>query len=650
MAPRKENGVGNGVRSTEDRCEQSQADHELFLQAFEKPTQIYRYLKIRNKISPTFLNRNLSYMKQKMSRSNERRKTFKVDSILENRKESAEREEGVRGAFITITFLGFYDPKRNEKSCPKVKLDLSLLNLTHKKRKESSSPLALIPLGSTEIPVNPSESSPPNKAPALSIPSKHLDGSQQNGSRVRTSTLVFRMSSEYGHGDHNDDNSEPAAKRRKFGRGQDSESLRTAVAELTVTDKHSRLQLTEGEYELIMCPEDDEKRISPKKTASWEIIDLENTDKSVELTKFTQGCTLKFRLSWSSAPAASLVERPRPLMPRENCQNASFLRREKVKKKERKEEKPTRIVYQFLYNNNSRQLTEAREDLHCPWCGLNCLILVSLLKHLKLCHPRFLFTYVPLHEGARIDVSVSELFDSTYVGNPHDMISQPPGYAFSRNGPVQRTSITIILVFKPKRSPPSLTEFLELEDNENGHFDNQRPFVSGHNRLYHDSTTALPIPPHAVIHNQDLDIEDRTDPEWLKVKTSRMIDDFTDVNSGEKEFMKTWNHHVQKYTFVGDCQMPQALKQFIEERGQAIIQKGLFRNFILHLVNLFEFGVIGPAHVFTAISKLQVLMRARGLQHDLCWTGLRNRLLSPTGDENKKLRNNFAGIFKRSSS
>ncbi len=33
---------------------------------------------------------------------------------------------------------------------------------------------------------------------------------------------------------------------------------------------------------------------------------------------------------------------------------------------------------------------------------------------------------------ARIDVSVSELFDSTYVGNPHDMISQPPGFAFSR--------------------------------------------------------------------------------------------------------------------------------------------------------------------------------------------------------------------------
>ena len=72
-----------------------------------------------------------------------------------------------------------------------------------------------------------------------------------------------------------------------------------------------------------------------------------------------------------------------------------------------------------------------------------------------------------------------------------------------------------------------------------------------------------------------------------------MIDDFTDVNAGEKEFMKMWNNHVQKYTwvlyimwqyinfdvssFVGDCQMPQALAMFIDIRGQDIVQKNLFR-------------------------------------------------------------------------
>ena len=56
-----------------------------------------------------------------------------------------------------------------------------------------------------------------------------------------------------------------------------------------------------------------------------------------------------------------------------------------------------------------------------------------------------------------------------------------------------------------------------------------------------------------------------------------MIDDFTDVNRGEKDFMKMWNNHVQKYTFVGDCQMPRALAMFIEYRGKDIVQKNLFR-------------------------------------------------------------------------
>jgi len=319
-------------------------------------------------------------------------------------------------------------------------------------------------------------------------------------------------------------------------------------------------------------------------------------------------------------------------------------------------EKPTRIVYQFLYNNNSRQQTEAREDLHCPWCSLNCLELFALLKHLKLSHPRFLFTYVPIPEGARVDVSVSELYDSTYVGNPHDMIGQPPGYAFSRNGPVQRTSITNILVFKPARSAGSLSEFLELEhDDQGAGYENQRPFVSGHNRLYHYSTTCLPIPPHAILHGEDC--EDQTDPEWLKIKTSKMIDDFTDVNDGEKDFMKMWNHHVQHFTFVGDCQMPQALSMFLESRGQDIIQKNLFRNFCLHLVNLFEFGVIGPSHVFTAISRLQVMVRSLGLQHDLSWggllTGVRESAMHLTNGatpSRKPVRKNFAGIFRKSSS
>lgn len=58
----------------------------------------------------------------------------------------------------------------------------------------------------------------------------------------------------------------------------------------------------------------------------------------------------------------------------------------------------------------------------------------------------------------------------------------------------------------------------------------------------------------------DVDSEDESDPIWLRKKTATMIDEFTDVNDGEKEIMKMWNLHVMKegygliihmlYTFI----------------------------------------------------------------------------------------------------
>ena len=52
------------------------------------------------------------------------------------------------------------------------------------------------------------------------------------------------------------------------------------------------------------------------------------------------------------------------------------------------------VRYQFLYHSSRRQQTEARNDMHCPWCSLSCLQLSSLLKHLRLCHQRFIFSHV----------------------------------------------------------------------------------------------------------------------------------------------------------------------------------------------------------------------------------------------------------------
>ncbi|KAH0510696.1 Polycomb protein Suz12 [Microtus ochrogaster] len=255
----------------------------------------------------------------------------------------------------------------------------------------------------------------------------------------------------------------------------------------------------------------------------------------------------------------------------------------------------------FLYNNNTRQQTEARDDLHCPWCTLNCRKLYSLLKHLKLCHSRFIFNYVYHPKGARIDVSINECYDGSYAGNPQD-IHRQPGFAFSRNGPVKRTPITHILVCRPKRTKASMSEFLESEDGE---VEQQRTYSSGHNRLYFHSDTCLPLRPQEM----EVDSEDEKDPEWLREKTITQIEEFSDVNEGEKEVMKLWNLHVMKHGFIADNQMNHACMLFVENYGQKIIKKNLCRNFMLHLVSMHDFNLISIMSIDKAVTKLREMQQ-----------------------------------------
>jgi len=262
---------------------------------------------------------------------------------------------------MTMTFLGYYDKAGMKES--RVRLELVLVKLSHKKRKESTSPVVqVISLGTSEVPVNPSEDNPPSKAPALSIPSKSFSLSGFSGvGRIKTYSLHIRV-----HTAEMDENLEPSRKKRK-GDSEEEEEGRVVTGELVVYDKHSRCLLTEGEYELVMAESEGKSRKSPSKTASWEIIDVEAGNSSEQFQVFTHSPTLKFRLSWSSEQAGPMVERPRPLMPRDNGQDSSYLRQEKIQERRSpakakvgshntgnkagtgiQGEKPTRIVYQFL--------------------------------------------------------------------------------------------------------------------------------------------------------------------------------------------------------------------------------------------------------------------------------------------------------------
>ena len=88
-------------------------------------------------------------MRSRLSRGNAARGGFKVDSLL-GRKEvevaaSGGMSNGFNKGFMTLTFLGYYD-KRRERPLERVACEIFLSKMAHKKRKESSSPMVFISL------------------------------------------------------------------------------------------------------------------------------------------------------------------------------------------------------------------------------------------------------------------------------------------------------------------------------------------------------------------------------------------------------------------------------------------------------------------------------------------------------------------------
>ncbi|KAJ8404218.1 hypothetical protein AAFF_G00339910 [Aldrovandia affinis] len=608
------------------KMELIQADHELFLQAFEKPTQIYRFLRTRNLIAPIFLHRTLTYMSHRNSRTNAKRKSFKVDDLLfKVEKMRGEQESHSLASHLQLTFTGFFHkiekPSQNsENEQNSVSLEVLLVKVCHKKRKDVSCPVKQVPTGKKQVPLNPDSSqTKPGTFPSLVVSSNEFEPS--NSHMVKSYSLLFRVSRPgrrdlngltNGETNENIDVTDELPNRKKRNSSHRDDGETTFVAQMTVFDKNRRLQLLDGEYEVSMqemedCP-------VSKKRATWET--LLDGKWMPPFETFSQGPTLQFTLRWtgdtndkSTAPVAkplatrnsdaSAVEsRPSAVKPvqavavKDSISTDIQARREQIIVEPRQK---LRIFYQFLYNNNTRQQTEARDDLHCPWCTLNCRKLYSLLKHLKLSHSRFIFNYVPHPKGARIDVSINECYDGSYVGNPQDIHSQP-GFAFSRNGPVKRTPVTHVLVCRPKRTKPSLSEFLESEDGE---LEQQRTYISGHNRLYFHSDSCMPLRPQEM----EVDSEDERDPDWLREKTITQIEEFTDVNEGEKEVMKLWNLHVMK--FIADNQMNQACMLFVEKCGPYIVEKNLCRNFLLHMVSMHDFNLVSIVTIDKAMARMR---------------------------------------------
>nr|XP_039264811.1 polycomb protein suz12-A-like [Styela clava] len=396
--------------------------------------------------------------------------------------------------------------------------------------------------------------------------------------------------------------------------------------ELLAFNSDLECQAHEGGYELILNKKDIQKHDEYRRKAVWESFD---GGKEVKVYGSFSSPTLILNLKWSAClnpgPLASNnsneqeqeVElggrRRRGVALTNGDKEISTLAVDKVEYRKSKSDQIIqssngfsnglensasikRVFYQFMYNNNTRQQTESRDDFYCPWCQLNCMALYGLMKHLKLCHPRFLFRYSQQNRGTNIIVTINECYDGSYAGNPQTIFCQP-GMAFSRRGPVRRIPVTDILVYKPERKPIDLScglaELLEREDVEALE---PSQLSTGHRRLYFHSLTSLPVRPCEF----DIDSEEEaSEPDWLFGHTKRMIDEFTDVNEGEKALMKIWNLHVMRISceILSDIQIEEECKRFIDKNITILSRHSLRRNLLLHFLCLVDFGVFKTSSV-----------------------------------------------------
>lgn len=495
---------------------------------------------------PLFLQRNLSYLKGRCTRNHKNRAAFKVDGILARLEKSKESDatDKPTSKNLVIAFVRFSDENLLSKQSCTVNTKLEMIS--HKRRKEGSIIQNQTSFGKVQVNTDYNGA---EKLPAVYISHTKFDG---HGDNVQmTYKLTFDIESATPI-KRDKDSDEPPNKAQC--------RVKQYHAELPVIDKQGRNLLLDGLYDVTAL----ENRADPQSRIGWESFENAqhiadwaeevnkfyfNEDESNPFITFSKAPKIQLYMEWTRDPlAGNSIPRPKFITDYHNNNNKENNSTNNIPAVHEngqqmidldKSVEPARkkIIFNFVVNSSIRQRTEERDDFICPWCSLNCMRIYSLMKHLKLSHARLLFQYVDEGNKGRIDVYVNELYDGSYSGAPHDVLLG------SQRGPTRRNVVTNIMVFRPRRPTFKMSEFLEADDGE---LDQQRQYISGHNRIYYHSETCIPILPKEL----EYDSEGEPDPKWLQRTTKQMIDEFTDVNGGEKELMKLWNLHVMKHVYV----------------------------------------------------------------------------------------------------
>ena len=121
---------------------------------------------------------------------------------------------------------------------------------------------------------------------------------------------------------------------------------------------------------------------------------------------------------------------------------------------------------------------------------------------------------------------------------------------------------------------------------------------SNNNRKYYQAHIGRPMTTYE--HTISLVGDSNYSRELLLARAS--IDEYEDVSIEEKQFMKLWNAHMSSFTLYGDSFLPLSCLRFANRFGNIIYKEGFRYIFLLHLVTLWEFGLLSHQDISECMS------------------------------------------------
>ncbi|CAF0999739.1 unnamed protein product [Didymodactylos carnosus] len=249
--------------------------------------------------------------------------------------------------------------------------------------------------------------------------------------------------------------------------------------------------------------------------------------------------------------------------------------------------KYNQLFYHFYFGKQAVQRSYAAKFGQCCFCQFLTVNndMDVLKKHLFLCHPRFTAIFKKMTDGPTFEIRLNRSYDcslDTYDEYKHDKFC-----------PQKRRCMTELIIWRPACNRRS--QFADIN------YICRRPNLA---RCYRHTTGALKVEPEHIEDDSDDDLY----PEWTKQLTRRLMEDFQDVNDGEKEMMIIWNNHVMKYNFIADSQMALACELFVENHGNELIEKNLIKNFYLHLITLQLYNLLRKSDVAKCVVRLKTFL------------------------------------------